>query len=129
MHQTLGLIADAVGILGAIFALFSWLQARQLKKLQEQEKIRQNQKIQIVLQHGRDSIELPVELRRAEFTRAEVLGRIGMIPLEDDKQRRFSLKYLNTKEFYKQVSQLIDGFGEGILTISCDEKEFKQFDI
>lgn len=34
MSQTLGLLADIFGILGAIFALFSRIQARQLDELE-----------------------------------------------------------------------------------------------
>ncbi|NUM45124.1 MAG: hypothetical protein HUU38_10480 [Anaerolineales bacterium] len=129
MPQTLSLIADIIGITGAIFALFAWLQARQLKKIQEIEQIRQNKKIKVVLNYGLEKIELPIELRRAEFNRAEILGRIGMIPMKDKEQKRFKLEYLHSVQFYQQVTQLMDGVNEGLLTIPCSKEEFYQFDL
>ncbi|MCB8983459.1 MAG: hypothetical protein H6659_06530 [Ardenticatenaceae bacterium] len=128
MKEWLSLIADVIGILGAIFALLAWLQSRQLKQAIEQETRRQNQKIQVVLQHGANKIELPIELRRAEITRAEILGRIGMLPMKKQGER-FSIAYLHKPEFQKQISQVVEGSGEGIITISCTEKELAQFDL
>ena len=128
--ELLSVVADLIGIIGAIFALLAWLKVRELQKQQEQENQRQNQKMQVVLQHGSDKIELPVELRRAEFARSEILGRLGMIPLKKKEETgRFSLKYLNTPEFFKQINQIIAGQGEGVLTIPCDAEEFEQFDL
>ena len=129
MSQTLSLIADLIGIIGAIFALFAWLQTRQLKKIQEKEQIRQNKKIKVVLNHGSEKIELPIELRRAEFNRAEILGRIGMIPMKYKEQKRFKLEYLHSVQFYQQVTQIMDGMNEGLLTIPCSTEEFHQFDL
>jgi hypothetical protein len=128
MTQTLGLIADIIGILGAVFALFSWMQARQLKKIQEQEKIRLNQKVGVILQHGQEKLELPVAIRRAELSRGELLGRLGMIPLEK-RGGRFSLGYLNTAEFFQQMGQILEGQGEMTLIIPCSKEEFEQFDL
>ncbi|MBK9051456.1 MAG: hypothetical protein IPL78_11230 [Chloroflexi bacterium] len=72
-----------IGILGAVFALLAWRQARQIREDHLKEQLRQNQMVQIRLQHGKQSYDLPVlQLRRGELTRAEVLGRIGMIPMK-----------------------------------------------
>ena len=128
MNEWISLIADIIGIFGAVFALFAWLQARQLKKEYEAEKARQHKKIQVVLQHGAQQIELPVELLRDELTRSEILGRIGMIPTKKPG-KRFSIASLNTPEFLKQLNQIIIGSGEGILSISCTEEEIDQFDL
>ena len=75
MKEWISLIADIIGIAGALFALFAWLQSRQLKQEYDKEKARQHKKVQVVLQHGVNKIELPVELRRDELTRSEILGR------------------------------------------------------
>lgn len=123
-----GLIADIAGILGAIFALFAWIQTRQLRKEIEKEKQRMNKKVTVTLSLGQQKIEVPVDLRRAELTRAEVLGRLGMIPRKGEKGQ-FSLRYLNTPDFFKQINQIIDGTGDSVLTISCTPEEFEQFDI
>lgn len=134
MNEWISLIADIIGILGAGFALLAWLQARQLKQEYDAEKVRQHKKVQVVLQHGTQKIELPVELRRDELTRSEILGRIGMIPIKKEVPpkkagKRFSIVALHTPEFLKQINQIITGTEEGILTISCTEEEMEQFDL
>lgn len=124
----ISLIADVIGILGAAFALFAWIQVRQLRRHQEEEQSRQNRKVTVILQYGYDRIELPVELRRAELTRAEILGRIGMLPMKE-KGRRFSIDYLNASEFLRQINQIMESHGDAILTIPCKADEFRQFDV
>ena len=121
-------IADIVGIVGAIFAFFAWQQSRRLHEEFKQEQARQNKKIMIILQNGADRLELPVELRRAEFTRAEILGRIGMIPMKV-KGQRFALGYLNTPEFLRYINQIAATHDDAILTVPCKEDEFAQFDL
>jgi hypothetical protein len=124
----LGYVADVIGILSALFALLAWLSSRRLRKEIEQEKARQNKRIRVVLRYGSESLELPVELRRKEFTRAEVLGRLGMIPMKD-KGKRFSLNYLGDQEFLKQLNKIREGEGDSILIIPCNQEEFEQFAI
>ena len=126
--EWIGLVADIIGILGAIFALFAWLKARELQQELEREKMRQHKEVQVVLAHGANKIELSVKLRRAELTRAEILGRIGMIPMKK-KEDRFSIAYLDTPDFLQQINQIIEGTDEGILTIACTKREFEQFDL
>jgi hypothetical protein len=70
---------------------------------------------------------LPIELRRAELTRAEILGRIGMIPMKE-KGKRFSLEYLNTSKFLRRINEIIEGHGDSDLVIPCTEEELNQFD-
>lgn len=95
----------------------------------EQEQKRQEQKISVILQNGaRNRLELPVELRRAELTRSEILGRIGMIPLKA-KGQRFSLEYINTPDFLRQINQISANDGNSILTIPCNKNEYAQFDL
>lgn len=92
----------------------------------ELEQKRQEQKITVTLNNGGSRLELPVELRRAEFSRAEILGRIGMIPMKE-KGKRFSLNYLNSPDFLRQINQILAGEKDAILIIPCDESEFTQF--
>lgn len=127
--EWISLIADIVGILGAVFALFAWQQARQLREYLKQEQTRQNQMAQVELRYGDKTYPLPVlQLRRSELTRAEILGRIGMIPMKK-KGQRFEIRYTNTAEFLKQINQILDGKGDGVLTIPCTEEEINQFDL
>lgn len=126
--DAVGLVADLIGIAGAVFALFAWLQARRLRETIEREKQRQNRKVTVVLQSGGRSVELPVEMRRAELSRAEILGRIGMIPMHE-KGARFSLSTLNTPEFWRQISQVLESDQDALLTIPCTDAELRQFDL
>lgn len=92
-------------------------------------KERQEQKISVKLQNGaRQLLDLPIELCRAELTRAEILGRIGMIPMAE-KGKRFTLSYLSTPDFLRQIHQVVEGNGDDVLTIPCNEEEFKQFNL
>lgn len=80
------------------------------------------------MRYGADEIQLPVELRGAKTTRAEILGRLGMIPMKQSGSR-FSVAFLNTPEFLRRLNEIIQG-GEGtVLTIPCTQKEFEQFDL
>jgi hypothetical protein len=126
--EWLGYVADVVGLAGAVFALLAWLKARQLRQDQEKEKERQNKKIKVFLQSTTHRIELPFEMRRAEFTRAEVLGRIGMIPTKNPKER-FRIEYLNTRDFLLKVNAIMDGAGDATLEIKCTDEELGQFDL
>jgi hypothetical protein len=95
----------------------------------ELEQKRQEQSVTVILQNGaRQRLELPVELRRAELTRAEILGRIGMIPMKV-KGQRFSLEYLSTPDFLRQINQIFASDSNSILTIPCNESEYDQFDL
>jgi hypothetical protein len=121
-------IGNAASLIGALLALMAWIQSRSVRKRIDAEKFKKSRKIVVVLQHGSEKLELPVELRRSELTRAEILGRIGMIPTKT-KNGRFTLGYLNTKEFLEQVNKLNEGDSEGLLTIPCKLDEYQQFDI
>lgn len=126
--QPINLIADIIGILGAVFALFAWLQTLSIQKKMKQEQLRQHRKVTVVLQNGATQLELPVEILRAELTRSEVLGCIGMIPMKE-KSKRFSLDYLGTSQFFRQINDAVQGHGDVLLTIPCTEEEFAQFDL
>ena len=121
------MIAGIASLVGATFALMAWIQSRKVNDRLEAEKIINNRKVVVVMQHGSEKLELPVELRRAELTRAEVLGRIGMIPTKE-KGKRFSIGYLNTHEFLDQINKINESDGEGLLTIPCKKNEYEQFD-
>jgi hypothetical protein len=121
-------IADIIGILGGIFALFAWQQAKRLQKNVEHEKRRLNQKIAIVLQYGVEYYTLKGDTRRAEITRAEVLGRVGALPMKN-KGDRYSLEYVSTAEFIQRIQKIQEEEGVDALVIPCKEEEFEKFDL
>lgn len=122
----LSLVADLIGIVGAGFAVGAWVQARRISRDLERERARQNKLVTVVLQHGAERIVLPVEIRRAELTRAEILGRIGMLPMRQ-KGARFSLSYLSSPEFLRRINEIASGTDDTVLTISCTSEEIEQF--
>ena len=123
-------IADIVTLLTAAFSGFfafrAWRQTMAIREAMLQEVHRQNRKIQIVLQCGNTKYELPVPLRRADFTRAEILGHLGMIPMKEPKER-FSLSFLSTPEFARRINEISVGEGDSVLTIPCRDEEMEQF--
>lgn len=88
----------------------------------------QKQKVHVIVSHGSEKIELPVKLRLSELSRAELLGRIGMMPLKQ-KRERFSIKHLGSPEFLEQINQAADADGHSTIVIPCTKEEFDQFDL
>lgn len=121
-------ISSIVGISSALFSLLAWLKARGIANEMEKEKARQCKKISVELNNGSNKLELPVPILRSQLSRAEILGRIGMVPRVGESIK-FELKYLNSQGFFSQLNQLAEGAGDGILSISCSDKEFEQFDL
>ena len=112
----MSLVANIITFLSFLFSILAWYKARQ------------NKKIRVILRNGEKTIELPIEIRREELTRSEILGRIGMIPM-NEKGKRFTIEYLNAPEFFQQINTLKDNYGEGILEIRCSPNELKQFKV
>lgn len=125
--------SDIIGVLGGTFAFLAWIQTLRLRKFQIAERERLNSMIRVVLQHEDKQYELPFPLRRSEFTRAELLGRLGMIPIKNDEsekeQKRFSIAYLNSRDFFERMNRIVQGEGDDRLVVPCEWKEFNQFDL
>jgi len=73
-------------------------------------------------------------MAREELSRAEILGRLGMIPIYANKkinlnQPRYSIDHVNTEDFLVKIDEIRTGEGDSILEIECSEKEFAQFDL
>lgn len=126
--EYINIIGSVASVFGALLAWLAWSKASQIDEFNKQEQERQNQTIDIVLQHGDQKYKLPGSIRRADFSRIEILGRIGMIPMKE-KGKRFEIKYTNQAEFYQQINQIAEGGANNILTIPCTVEEYEQFDI
>jgi hypothetical protein len=121
-------VADGIGILAALFAFLGWVQTRRLRADLEKEKLRQLRKIRVELANGGRKIPVPVEFKRSEFTRAEIQGRLGVIPMKK-KGARYSIEFLNTPEFLRRIEEISNDEGDSVLTIPCNDVEIEQFDI
>lgn len=122
------LVGLLVGIIGMYFSWNAWNESRQTKKLVENEKKRLNEKVGIILTDQKREFQLP-KLRRQDITRSEVQGRIA-VGLKN-KAERYSLEYLNTPEFFRQIDLISEGSNETGATsfkIICKPDEFAQFD-
>lgn len=126
--NVMAITADILGILGAVFAFLAWIQTIRIRQENRKEQQRQARRVTVNIRHGARQLELPIELRREDLTRAEVLGRIGMIPMREEG-KRFSIKHLSTAEFLQQINQIGEGTGDAVLIIPCTEEEFAQFDL
>lgn len=119
---------SVIGVIGALFSIVAGVYSFKVNQQLKKEKLRQNKKIPVQLVYGSKTYELPVGIRRAEFSRSEVLGYLGMLPMKD-KGNRFSVGYLNTAQFFFRLNEILEGNGDSTLQIPCTEMEFNQFDL
>lgn len=121
------LSSGIVGLISAVAATGAWLRARALADDLAAERASENEVIGIVLdcEDGRTR-SLPVHLRRREFSRAEVLGRLGMMPMRS-AGARFSLRFLATPQFLADLDRVQSVRGNDTLRIPCSIAEFEQF--
>ncbi len=102
---------------------------------QRQESNRMNKVVRVVLgtKDGKKSHTVPVELRRSQLTRAEVLGLLGLIPLTPSAKKRqngkFEIESTSKNEFFLELKKVFDGKEDAVLYVICTEKETKQFAI
>ncbi len=128
--QTFGFYADVIGIFGAAFALLAWVWALRNMWRAKKEKKRLSQKIPVVLKsrYSKRSLELPVHFRRKEFSREELMGRIGMIPMKN-KGDRFSIRYTHDPAFFEEINRVKDSAVQESFYIQCSDEEISQFDV
>lgn len=121
--------------IAAIIAAFAWYESYRNRKAVKQAHDHRNIPIQVYLRNEEShrSLELPLYLRRFEFTRSELLGRIGMLTMRKtlmgEKHPRFSLRYLGTQAFLKRIDEIRDKPDDNVLFIPCNDKEFNQFEL
>ncbi len=122
--------ADVLSVVGSVFAFFAWLQAKINSRQMTKEKDRMNCQVRVILKlaESQRQIVLPVHLRRHELTRAELLGRIGMIPRKN-KSEFFILSYLNSSSFFDELNRIQTSDKEENLVIPCSLVELEQFDV
>ncbi len=69
---------------------------------------------------------LPLEMRRRDVTRPEILGRLGMLPMR--QKGRFAIRSLSRPEFIRSLNRVADG-KTSVLVIPVTEEELEQFDL
>jgi hypothetical protein len=121
--NSLGVVSDFFGAFGGIFAVLIWIKLRKLDRLDEEVKVF----LSFVSDEGERKIELPLQMRRRDLTRAEFLGRIGMLPMRQ-KGSRFSLRFLSSPEFIQGINKVADRKSNTLL-IPASQEEIEQFDL
>lgn len=74
------------------------------------------------------SYTLPGAIMRKDFSRSEIMGRLGMIPLKT--KNRFDLDYAQKNpKFLEDIQRIYDAKADSIMTIYCSREEYEQFDL
>ncbi|RMG71803.1 MAG: hypothetical protein D6711_14480 [Chloroflexi bacterium] len=123
-------IANIIQIVTFVTSIFIWIQTTKINRAVRLESSRQNKQVSIRLTNGNEYYELPVKLRGSEVSRAEILGRIGMIPINPDKKlgdRGFLITYTSGEAFMRRINEILDATQDTILEIPCKNEEYNQF--
>ena len=120
--KTLGDLANVAGVTGAIVSAIGVVRL-------QMDKWKMSDKVSVHLcidEEGTPQVRLPIYMRRRDVSRAEILGRLGMLPMATPG-KRFTFKYLSTPEFDEAVNAVAEGKRNLILLHSTRE-EADQFD-
>jgi len=118
--EIIGQMSNLTGAIGGIISAIGIIKMLAVQR-------RQAGRVEVCLQ-GEDgqSVVLPLEMTRRDVSRAEILGRIGMLPMRQ-KGARFSLRALSTKEFLVGINMVVGG-KTSMLIIPANKEEVEQFD-
>lgn len=116
-----GAAANVFDFVGGFAAVWVFFKIRALDRLNEPVSVF------LLLTSGEKKIELPLEMRRRDLSRAEILGRLGMVPMKN-VGARFAFRHLSTSDFIRSINEVMDRKSRE-LVIPCSEQEFDQFDI
>ena len=113
-------LATIIGVISVVIAAWSsW----KLRRETEYRWQKENEQIRVILRSQTREIRLPVEIKRGDFTRSELLGLIGMLATENNQ--RFALSLFSTHEFSQQLERIRESGVEFV--IRCNEVELDQF--
>jgi len=121
--EILGQVSDLAGAIGGIVAAIGVL-----KMLAAQRRALEHVRVVLRLEEqGGGSVTLPLEMLRRDVSRAELLGRIGMLPMRQ-KGTRFAIRALASPAFMRAVNEVVEG-KTSILVIPATQEEVEQFDL
>lgn len=128
VFEQIGNLANLLGLVSAFFSFIVWLYLKRQEK--HQNKLIS---IKVAVEGTAAKVQLPGKIRRKNLTRAEVLGMLGMLPMNQDKvsnagKPRFELDYLNDEQFFQVLEQAqVDPKVEEI-EIRFSPREIRQYD-
>ncbi len=120
--EVIGNIADISGAIGGVVAAYGVISL-----LAAQQRAQERVEVALRLEGEGRTVVLPLELCRRDVSRAELLGRIGMLPMRS-KGARFALRALSTSAFMAAVNDVVAGKATTLL-IPCTGDELDQFDL
>jgi hypothetical protein len=123
MWESIEKLGTIIGIISAMIAALNTVILRRETKRQWQK---ENEQIRVILRSDTREIPLPVELQRGGLTRAELLGLIGMLPMQE-KGKRFELYFLHTHEFSQRLAMVRNSDVDFEFVVQCSEEELEQF--
>ena len=120
--MTLEFVSNILGVVSVAVST-----AVYVKMKLDERKSNQKVDIKLVLQDGSYEVSIPLPMLRKDISRAEVLGRLGMLPLVDKKQRFFSVAYMANPALIENIIDCQLGKSD-VITIICTREEIEQFD-
>ncbi|GAB4282015.1 MAG: hypothetical protein Kow0080_35810 [Candidatus Promineifilaceae bacterium] len=116
-----GFLANTIAIIGIPFTVW-----RLYVNWQADKQMRQEISIELQCNELNATKILPVKLRRSDFSRAEILGYLGMFKPEHGE--RFHLSYLSQPKFIRELQRIQNSKKPETLIIPCTPDEFKQYE-
>lgn len=117
----IGLFAN---VAGAVSGVAAFLGVLRLLRVQA----RLDDRVSVVLKlEAEERVVLPLEMLRRDVSRAELLGRIGMLPMRQ-KGARFSIRAMSTPAFMQTVNAVVEGTTD-TLVIPVTRQELEQFEL
>ena len=114
-----GLIADSIGIGGAVLSLLIWLRLKREEKFNEQQ-------IKILLTMPSESFKLPYEIERKHLTSSDLQGLLVILPRNTVQ---YQLSFLNTPDFFVKLKAAQNDKDTTSIKIICYKNEVAQFDL
>ena len=124
--EIVGNVSNFFGVLGGVIAAVAstatWFSNRRANRL-AQEAV----KVLLRVGEGGRQVALPLEIIRRDLSRAELLGRIGMLPMKKAGSR-FALREIGTPATMRAVNSVLKG-ETSVLVIPATAEEIDQFDL
>lgn len=120
--EIIGHVSNMAGAIGGVVAAIGIVTMRRAQKRQEENIV-----VRMLDKDGDRMVPIPLQLLRRDVSRAELLGRIGMLPMQQ-KGARFSIRYMSTPAFMTAINNVVRGDND-ILTILVTREEIEQFDL
>jgi len=123
--EDLGWLANVAEFIGFAVLIWTVINVHILRTEQREA----NKKISLLLEvEGISDLNyaLPGTIRRKDFSRGEIYGRLGMIPLKEGT--RWQIRYVQTNpKFLEKIEEIYNLIEDTTMTIHLTKEEFDQF--